>query len=295
MPLAVQFTLSATHWFFSVGHAKVSVYKGDLTREQVDVIVSPSNNLLRPEGGVANAIRDKGGMVIEVESNKIMVKRKSLKDGDAVITNSGYLPCEKVVHAVGPDFRMVGLSQSRYLLRRACLNSLIVAQEWKMASIALPAIGSGTCGMPKDECAKVMFDTVEEFVKQGNPKKKTITDIRFVNTDDLTVQAFRTEFISRYGNSQNHSDSKKLTGVRSVKMPLKQSSVNGRSTTNPIDVAGSHHLNAVGSTDVSAGHPLSGFNSLTHFNTSYNGAVKTPMGGRSKFWGNGLVQLILPK
>jgi len=69
-----------------------------------------------------------------------------------------------------------------------------------MTSIALPAIGSGSLGMPKDECARVMFDAVVEFVKQGNPKKKTITDIRFVNIDDPSVQAFKTEFISRFGN-----------------------------------------------------------------------------------------------
>jgi len=114
----------------------VSVKKGDLTREQVDVIVNAANNRLRHEGGVAKAILDKGGKVIETESNKIIAKRKSVKDGDAVITSSGYLPCKKVVHAVGPVFRDVGLTQSRILLRRVCLNSLIIAQEYKMTSIA---------------------------------------------------------------------------------------------------------------------------------------------------------------
>ena len=93
----------------------------------------------------------------------IIAKRGSLKYGEAVMTDSGYLPCKKVVHAVGPVFRDVGLSQSKYLLRRACLNSLNVAQEY--ISIALPAFASGRYGMPKDECAKVMFDAVEEFVE----------------------------------------------------------------------------------------------------------------------------------
>ena len=179
----------------------MSVYKGDLTCERVDVIVNPANNRLRHEGGMAKALLDRAGAIIEIESNKIIAKRNLLKDGEAVMTNSGFLPCKKVIHAVGPDFRDVGLPQSRIVLRRACLNSFIIAQQWKMTSIALPAIGSGSCGMPKAECAKVMFDVFEEFVKQGNPRKKTITDIRFVNIDDPTVQAFRTEFISRYGNS----------------------------------------------------------------------------------------------
>lgn len=278
----------------------MSVYKGDLTSERVDVIVNPSNNRLLHEGGMSKALLDKGGKVIEIESNKIIAKRKSLKDCEAVITDSGYLPCEKVVHAVGPDFRRVGLPQSRIILRQACLNSLIIANERKMTSIALPAMGSGTCGMPKDDCAKVMFDAVEEFIKQGKPKKKTITDIRFVNIDDLSVQAFSMEFMSRYGNSQDHSDSKKLTGGRSIKVPpngaegavssslpssrsdrgknkTKQSSYNGRITTNPRGVASSHHHNAIGNTNASAGHPLSVSNQP---NTSYSSAVrKTPGAG----------------
>ena len=274
----------------------MSVYKGDLTSEQVDVIVNAANKRLQREGGVAKAIFVRGGKGIEVESNKIIAKRGSLRDGEAVITNSGYLPCIKVIHAVGPDFRQLGLPESRILLRRACLNSLIVAQEWKMTSIALPAMGSGTCGMPKHECAKAMFDAVEEFLKQGKPRKKTITDIRFVNTDDPSVEAFRTEFISRYGNSQDHSNSKKLTGGRSVKVPPKknkgttssssdrgknkneQSSNNGRTTKHPSYVVDSQHYNAHGSTSASADHPKSGSNSLTFAPTSYSGAVKNNTG-----------------
>jgi len=228
----------------------VSVKKGDLTSEQVDVIVNAANNRLRHDEGVAKVILDKGGKVIEVESNKIIAKRKLLKDGDAVMTNSGNLPCEKVVHAVGPDFRDVGLSQSRILLRRACFNSLIIAQEFKMTSIALPAMGSGSCGMPKEECAKVMFDTVNEFVKQGNPKKKTITDIRFVNIDDLSVEAFRTEFISRYASVQSRSRS--------------------------------HHDNSFGSANASAGHPFSGSNLLPLSPTSYSGVVRISTSGGTK-------------
>ena len=236
--------------FLSVGGVKVSVKKGDLTSERVDAIVNPANNHLRHERGVAKAILDKGGKVIETESNKIVAKRKSLKDGDAVLTSSGKLPCKRVVHAVGPDFRLAGLTQSRILLRRACLNSLIIAQECKTTSIALPAIGSGSYGMLKEECAKVMFNAVEEFVKQGKPNKKTITDIRFVNIDDLSVEAFRTEFISRYASVQSRSRS--------------------------------HHDNSFGSANASAGHPFSGSNLLPLSPTSYSGVVRISTSGGTK-------------
>ena len=116
-------------------------------------------------------------------------------------TKSGDLPCKLVIHAVGPEYRKIGLTQSKEVLRRACFNSLRIAREEKLTSIALPAIGSGIYGMPKDACAEVMFDVVDEFIRQGDPKKKTITDVRFVNMDDASFQAFRKEFVSRYGHT----------------------------------------------------------------------------------------------
>jgi len=86
----------------------MSVKKGDLTRERVDVIVNAANNRHLHDGGVAKAILDRGGKVIETELNKIIAKFKSVKDGEAVITSSGYLPCTKFVHAEGKVFRGVG-------------------------------------------------------------------------------------------------------------------------------------------------------------------------------------------
>ena len=263
----------------------MSVYKGDLTSERVDVIVNAANNRLHHNGGVAKAILDRGGKAIEVDSNKIIAKRGSLKAGEGVITSSGYLPCKKVVHAVGPVFRDAGLHQSRYLLRRACLNSLNIAQEY--TSIALPAIGCGSCGMPKDECAKVMFDVVGEFVKQGNPKKKKITDIRFVNSDDPSVRAFRTEFISRYGDNQEHSGRsiKKPPDVAegaTMPSPARANCGKGKSkhtsSTKPGDVVSSHHQNTSGSSVATNDHPLRNFNLTSLSNTSYSSAVKTNTG-----------------
>ncbi len=277
----------------------MSVYKGDLISEEVDVVVNAANDRLQHTGGVAKEILDRGGKVIEKESNKIIKQQGPLKNGEAVATNAGRLPCKKVVHTVGPEYRNVGLSQSRYILRRACLNSFKIAQELKMTSIALPAIGSGIYGMPKDACAEVMFDAVEEFVRQGDSKKKTITDIRFVNTDDPSVQAFRKEFISRYGNSQEQSASKKLAEGRITKTPCTGAKVanssamsfsrpdsstnknkiifgNNRTTPNPS----SHHCNTTfGNSAAEDDHPLSGSSHPWFFiNTSYSSAVKKHSG-----------------
>lgn len=184
----------------------MSVYKGDITSEKVDVIVNAANRDLKHIGGVAKAILDKGGKLIQKESQAIMKKRrhKILRDGEVVTTASGNLPCKLVVHAVGPIWRDMGPMNSKMLLRQACLSSFEECQAHELKSIALPAIGSGAFGMPKDVCAEVMFETMEEFIGKGDPKKKWITDIRFVNIDDASVQAFSREFMFRYDdNLQN--------------------------------------------------------------------------------------------
>lgn len=149
--------------------------------------------------------------------------------------------------------------------------------------------------MPKDECAEVMFDAVEQFVKQSKSKKKKITDIRFVNIDDSSVQAFRTEFISKYGNDQEQSGRsiKRLpdgaegatNSMPSSSRPNrgkdrnKQSSGNSRSSTNPGNVVSTHHQNTSSSSVATNDHHLSNYNPLSLLNTSYSSAVKNSMGG----------------
>ena len=275
--------------FHFIGKVKVSVYQGDLTRERADVIVNASNNRLEHAGGVAKVILDRGGKVIEKESKRIIQERGQLKDGDAAITSSGKLPSKKVVHVVGPDCRNVELSHGKRVLRQACINSFKIAQEAKMTSIALPAIGSGIYGMPKDACAKVMFDAVEEFAKKGDPKKKTITDVRFVNIDDASIQAFRKEFISRYGQSQDggHGSFKvPPTGAEGAAQPSrprrgknKDKNPNGPTTSPSLVVGSHHHDSGFGSAAIHGYHPLSSSSDPSSSDLSYSGAVKKTVSG----------------
>ena len=207
-----------------------------------------------------------------------------MKEGQAVSTKSGDLPCKLVVHAVGPEYRRIGLTQSKEVLRRACFNSLRIAQEEKLTSIALPAIGSGIYGMPKDACAEVMFDVVDEFIRQGDPKRKTITDVRFVNMDDASFQAFRKELISRYGHTGDDgrgsfhwsatgaevTDSYMLPPRRNLGRNKDKSSEANGALAKSRDVSGSRYF------ETNFYHPLdvtaSGGPSLPNF--SYSGALK---------------------
>ena len=178
----------------------MSVYKGDITNEPVDVIVSASDRFLNHVDGVAKVIVNKGGKIIENESRVVIRKRGSLRDGEVVATEAGNLPCRVVVHAVGPSWSAQRAKKCKQTLYRAYLNSLLEAQKRNMTSIALPVIGSGNCRMPIDMCAEVMCDAVDEFIRQGKFQKKTVTDIRFVNTDYPSVLAFSKKLKMRFGD-----------------------------------------------------------------------------------------------
>ena len=183
-----------------LGRVKLSVYKGDITNEHADVIVSPSENHLNHSEGVAKAIFDKGGKEVEDTSRSVLRKHHGfLKDGEAIWTKPGNLPCKFVVHVVAPVWNSKGPKKSREILHRACINSLLEAEKRKATSIALPAISCGSLGMPKDICADVMCDTVAEFIKKQINQKETITDIRFVINDDHSVQVFTKKLKTLFG------------------------------------------------------------------------------------------------
>ena len=277
------------------GRIKLSVYKEDITEQRVDVIVNAAHDRLYHDGGVARVILAKGGEIIKKESQAIIKKRGSLKDGEAVVTKAGQLPCKVVVHAVGPRWSEVGPKKSKKILRQACLNSFAETEKLNMTSMALPAIGSGVYGMPKDVCAEVMFNAVDEYARQGDIKKKKITDIRFVNIDDPSVQAFSKEFKKRYGDDSESYSREKGTregtsgrssstagaeGGHSIVPPSRSSRGRGHSrdnrhATNRNDTGiDSHGHSSFGSSAANSHHPL--MNPSEHLTTtnSYSNAVK---------------------
>ena len=169
--------------------------KGDITDQQVDAIVNAANARLDHGAGVAGAIIKKGGHGIQKESDHYIHQHGRLKDGEVATTGAGKLPCKRIIHAVGPIWRKAEQEKCKKALRMACLESLAAASGKKCKSIAFPAISSGIYGMPKDVCAKVMFDAVKEYLTKRDPSTLTLIDIRFVNIDDATVKVFKREFM----------------------------------------------------------------------------------------------------
>lgn len=137
---------------------KLKLVQGDLTELAVDAIVNAANSGLHLGGGVAGAIRMKGGPSIQEECNRI----GRTPVGEAAITGGGKLKASYVIHAVGPQY---GEGDEDEKLRNATVNSLKRATEKGLKSIALPAISTGIFGFPKDRCARIMLAAASEFLK----------------------------------------------------------------------------------------------------------------------------------
>ena len=124
--------------------------QGDLTEMDVDAIVNAANNDLQLGGGVAGAIRRKGGAEIQRECDAI----GSIPVGGAAITSGGNLKARHVIHAASMQ---LGGSTAAHALRSSTTYSLRIANQNKLKTIAFPAVGTGIAGFPMQECAEIML------------------------------------------------------------------------------------------------------------------------------------------
>jgi O-acetyl-ADP-ribose deacetylase (regulator of RNase III) len=163
--------------------AKLEIRHGDLTREHVDAIVNAANQHLAHGGGVAAAIVQAGGWVIQKESYEWVKIHGLVSHDKPAYTSVGELPCRYVLHAVGPVW---GEGDEDRKLAAAVKGSLQLACDLKLESIAFPAISTGIFGFPKDRAAKIMFQAVKEFLKNNS----TIKSVRFILFDTDTLNTF---------------------------------------------------------------------------------------------------------
>jgi O-acetyl-ADP-ribose deacetylase (regulator of RNase III) len=136
---------------------KVIIMEGDLTVMEVDAIVNAANNELKLGAGVAGAIRKKGGPSIQDECDQI----GPIAVGEAAITGAGNLPALYVIHAASMS---LGGKTSEDNLRSSVRNSLEIARDKGLKTIAFPAIGTGVAGFPVERCAEVMMDEVKKHL-----------------------------------------------------------------------------------------------------------------------------------
>jgi O-acetyl-ADP-ribose deacetylase (regulator of RNase III) len=158
---------------------KIILMQGDLTEMDADAIVNAANNDLQLGGGVAGAIRRKGGDTIQKECDGI----GSIPIGDAAITTGGNLRARHVIHAASMQ---LGGETTAGALQSSTAHSLRIAAEQNLRSIAFPAVGTGIAGFPLDECAAIMLHEVANFLK----KPTSIEKVYFVLFDGRALAAF---------------------------------------------------------------------------------------------------------
>jgi O-acetyl-ADP-ribose deacetylase (regulator of RNase III) len=159
---------------------------GDITEESTDAIVNAANSSLLGGGGVDGAIHRAGGPAILAECRQIVSKIGTLPAGQAVITPGGRLTARHVIHTVGPIYRG-GERGEAEALGSCHRESIRVADEHALASVAFPAISTGAYGYPVTEAAPIAISATVQALASA----KHVTLCRFVLFDISTVRAYQ--------------------------------------------------------------------------------------------------------
>ncbi|MFZ1270436.1 MAG: O-acetyl-ADP-ribose deacetylase [Bacteroidales bacterium] len=156
----------------------IKLLLGDITKIGVDAIVNAANSSLLGGGGVDGAIHRAGGRAILDECRKIVERQGGCPTGEAVITTAGNMPARYVIHTVGPVWHG-GMNNEDQLLANAYSNSLRLAVDNGVKTIAFPNISTGVYGFPKERAAKIAIETVRKFLE----KDKSLHEVVFVCFD----------------------------------------------------------------------------------------------------------------
>jgi len=157
----------------------------DLTAETTDAIVNAANSSLLGGGGVDGAIHRAGGPAILAECRQIVGKIRTLPAGKAVITSGGRLAAKHVIHTVGPIYRG-GEHAEPGTLASCHRESVRLADEHALTSLAFPAISTGAYGYPVTEAAPIAISATLQALADA----KHVTLCRFVLFDVSTVRAY---------------------------------------------------------------------------------------------------------
>ncbi|GAA3940931.1 O-acetyl-ADP-ribose deacetylase [Chitinophaga oryziterrae] len=165
---------------------RIKLIQGDITQMAVDAIVNAANSSLLGGGGVDGAIHRAGGKTILEECQLIRARQGGCKTGEAVITTAGNLPARYVIHTVGPVWNK-GNAEEERLLSNAYENSLRLAVENNVRTIAFPNISTGIYHFPKNKAAAIAIQTVTTFLE----KNESIKEVIFVCFDTENYELYK--------------------------------------------------------------------------------------------------------
>jgi O-acetyl-ADP-ribose deacetylase (regulator of RNase III) len=167
---------------YHIDHGSIEVVQGDIADQDTVAIVNAANNHLWMGGGVAGAIKRKGGEEIETEA----VAKGPVEVGEAVLTSGGSLAASYVIHAavMGQD-----LHTDEKKIKAATKNSLALAEKTGISSLSFPALGTGVGGFSVFHCSRIMITEAIEFLMRSIH----LREIRFVLFDKPALSAFEDE------------------------------------------------------------------------------------------------------
>jgi O-acetyl-ADP-ribose deacetylase (regulator of RNase III) len=161
--------------------ARIKLQQGDITKLAIDAIVNAANSSLMGGGGVDGAIHRAGGKQILEECIKIVDRQGRCKTGKAVITSGGNLPAKYVIHTVGPVYNGgKNVAKEEEQLANCYTNSLNLAIENGIKTIAFPNISTGVYRFPKQRAAEIATETVDKFLADN----QGIDEVIFICFDD---------------------------------------------------------------------------------------------------------------
>jgi O-acetyl-ADP-ribose deacetylase (regulator of RNase III) len=165
---------------------KIEILLQDITTVKVDAIVNAANSSLLGGGGVDGAIHRAGGATILEACRDIRNRQGKCKTGEAVITTAGRLPAKKVIHTVGPVYNGGRrFEKEKQALTDCYKNSLKLAEQYELESIAFPNISTGIYRFPKALAAEIAIETVKKH------EGKHINTVLFVCFDDENYQIYK--------------------------------------------------------------------------------------------------------
>jgi O-acetyl-ADP-ribose deacetylase (regulator of RNase III) len=168
----------------------IKLIQGDITKIETDAIVNAANSSLLGGGGVDGAIHRAGGPAILEECRQIRAKQGGCEVGQAVITTAGRLPAKYVIHTVGPVWNG-GHNGEPELLANCYRNSLQLAVDNGVQTIAFPNISTGIYRFPKPEAATIALATVQLFIAND----KSLKEVCFVCFDDENYSLYKDRLV----------------------------------------------------------------------------------------------------
>lgn len=165
---------------------KLELTKGDITKVKTEAIVNAANSSLLGGGGVDGAIHRAGGKTILEACQDIRNKQGKCKTGEAVITTAGNLPSHYVIHTVGPVYNGgKRVEKEKELLANCYINSLQLAEENKIKTIAFPNISTGIYRFPKELASQIAIETILQY------KSEYIEKVVFVCFDEENYNFYK--------------------------------------------------------------------------------------------------------